>query len=825
MCWPSFLLVFTFFCLSQAGQEQYSHDLMVAYLDKWSDWNVWNGSALTFEQELVQVRRMKSEDCRHRLAERGDTSESKLFVFGNIRNGAKQANIPGLRASLARLPKTEENEEEEQLLRLRLGREYLACGMNEEALTEFLKLCSEAITDEVDGVRATSCLSDLAISRYSAALRELLGITYFRMAETANCVQSHNEDSCLMPIKEKAFHKIPRGAKAAIGVWEQNLRINPEDLGSMWLYNLAHQVLGRWPHDVDPRYLLSPKFFEAEYSIGRFYDISGPLHVGLRGLAGGAMFEDFDQDGFLDIMCSGSSARDQLKYFHNNGDGTFSDWSERAGLIGIVNGIDMSLTDYNNDGYPDPVMIRGGWNCDWWKLPNSLLRNNGDGTFTDITLHAGLWSTYASHSIDWADFNNDGFLDAFVANEVNWDLPFPLSIQPCQLFVNQGESGKFIDMAPEYGLSECPWTKSATWGDFNNDGLEDLYINNYLGPVEGHVDSRLYRNDGPVMDETGTRVISWRFTDVSKEAGIGEPKYGFPSFFFDWNNDGWLDLLISGFSSVDIWEVTRVALDPDYPADSDRPVLYQNNGDGTFTDVSKKMGHSFTTVMNVMGVNFGDLDNDGWQDVFFGTGSPDLRTLQPDRVLRNNRGLNFQDVTYSGHFGHLQKGHGISFGDVDNDGDQDIYVSHGAMYPADNFTDSLFLNPGHGNHWITIKTVGVKTNRPGIGVRLKVTVKTPSYPGGKRDIYYRVGVGGTFGTNSLQSEIGLGDATSIVSLVVDWPVSKSRQVFTRLALNSVIEVTEGKDVVNVLEREKIDFQSVVDAMIRKEEGSCGCGKM
>jgi hypothetical protein len=739
-------------------------------------------------------------------------------VLGNIRNGGKRTNIPVYLAQIASLPKVKENMELEQLLHLRLGREYLACGQNEEALSEFLRLCAEVVDLE-----ATSCMSDGATSRYSASLRELLGITYFRMAETANCVSNHNEDSCLFPLKEKAFHKIPRGSMSAINVWEQSLRINPKDLGTKWLYNLAHQTLGKWPDQVKPEYLIDPKVFESEYDIGRFYDIAGPLNVGLRGLAGGAMFEDFDQDGFLDIMCSGSSAKDQLRYFHNNGDGTFSDYTERAGLIGIVNGIDMSLTDYNNDGFPDPIMIRGGWNCDWWKLPNSLLRNNGDGTFTDVTVDAGLWSSYSSHSIDWADFNNDGYLDVFVSNEVNWDLPFPLSKQPCQLFVNQ-KNGKFIDLAPEFGLSDCPWTKSATWGDFNNDGWEDLYINNYFGPVEDNELSKLYRNDGPVKDEKGN-TVSWRFTDVSKEAGIGEPLYGFPSFFFDWNNDGWLDLLIAGFSSVDIWEVTAVTIDPDYPIESDRPVLYQNNKDGTFTDVSAAMGQSFRTVMNTMGINFGDLDNDGWQDIFFGTGSPDLRTLHPDRVLRNNNGINFQDVTFSGHFGHLQKGHGISFGDVDNDGDQDIFVSHGAMYTGDNFTDSLYLNPGHGNRWLTVKTVGVQTNKPGIGVRLKVTVRTLTYPGGERDIYYRVGVGGTFGTNSLQSEIGLGDAIEISSLTAYWPVSNSTFVFKDVPLDTVIEIIEGKEDFKVVKVKKIDFQPLVDEMLAEKEPHCGCGHM
>jgi len=346
-----------------------------------------------------------------------------------------------------------------------------------------------------------------------------------------------------------------------------------------------------------------------------------------------------------------------------------------------------------------------------------------------------------------------------------------------------------------------------------------LFLSNYDGPVTGPQNNQLFRNDGPILDANG-KMVSWKFTDVSEAAGIAAPKFGFTSWFFDYNNDGYEDIYVNGFSTVDIWKVTQVMLDrkeQKIPAAGDRAVLYHNNGDGTFTDVSDRM--NLHSVMNVMGANYGDLDNDGWLDIFMGTGAPDLRTLQPNRVFRNNKGKGFQDVGTSGGFGNLQKGHGISFGDIDNDGDQDIMVSLGAMYSSDHFTDALYLNPGHGNRWITIRPVGVQTNKFGVGARIKVTVSTPSYEGGRRDIYLRVGTGGTYGTSSLQAEMGLGDATKIESISISWPVSGTQSVLTNVPMDSFIQVTEGHNDFQVLNVPKIDLSPVVERM--KEAQAAG----
>src|SRR6185503_10312692 len=154
-----------------------------------------------------------------------------------------------------------------------------------------------------------------------------------------------------------------------------------------------------------------------------------------------------------------------------------------------------------------------------------------------------------------------------------------------------------------------------------------------------------------------------------------------------------------------------------------------------------------------MGCNFGDFDNDGWIDFYLGTGDPNLANLMPNRAFRNAEGRFFQDVTTSSGMGHLQKGHGVSFADLDNDGDQDIYHSVGGAYEGDFYRNALFENPGNSNRWITLKLEGVKSNRPALGARIKVVLDTKS---GERAIHRVVSTGSTFGNNPFRQEIGLG---------------------------------------------------------------------
>ena len=203
-----------------------------------------------------------------------------------------------------------------------------------------------------------------------------------------------------------------------------------------------------------------------------------------------------------------------------------------------------------------------------------------------------------------------------------------------------------------------------------------------------------------------------------------------------------------------------------------------------------------------MGCNFGDLDNDGYLDSYIGTGDPGLASLMPNRMFRNAAGQFFQDVTTSGGFGHLQKGHGVAFGDIDHDGDQDVFAVMGGAFTGDIAPNVLFENPGHGNHWIKLKLEGVRSNRAAIGARIKVSLNTKN---GSRDVYATVTSGSSFGASSLRQEIGLGQANSIRAIEIAWPAGGDVQVFQNVAMDQFLHIREGDPMPLVLEFDSSDL--------------------
>jgi hypothetical protein len=209
-----------------------------------------------------------------------------------------------------------------------------------------------------------------------------------------------------------------------------------------------------------------------------------------------------------------------------------------------------------------------------------------------------------------------------------------------------------------------------------------------------------------------------------------------------------------------------------------------------------------------MGASFGDFDNDGWLDVYLGTGDPTYQAVVPNIALRNDRGVRFQNITQSAGLGHLQKGHEVVFADLDDDGDQDIYHQLGGFYPGDAFANALFLNPGHANHFLKIELVGVETNRQGVGTRIAVHVETPNGP---RTIHRAPGCVSSFGQCPRRQEIGLGDATSIRSVDVWWPTSGLRQTFDAVPLDGSIRITEGDDALETLRLHPVSFSGVETA--------------
>ncbi|MBI4664296.1 MAG: CRTAC1 family protein [Verrucomicrobia bacterium] len=647
-------------------------------------------------------------------------------------------------------------------LRYKYAYELLHAGESERAVEQFSQLFDFMRTNRV-------VLSDerTEIIRMDAA------VAHLRLGEQENCLANHTIDSCLVPIQPGGYHKLPRGSRGAMQFLLEQLGKNPNDLRAGWLLNLALMTLGEHPDKVPAEFLIPPKVFASEYEIKRFPDVARGLGLDINDLAGSAVLDDLDNDGFLDLMISGMGLREQLRLFRNNGDGTFTERTEEAGLIGEFGGLNMVQADYNNDGFLDIFVLRGAWFEKQGHHPNSLLRNNGNGTFDDVTGEAGLLSFRPTQTGTWFDFNNDGWIDLFIGNESSAG-----DTNRCELFRNNGD-GTFSEISAAAGIDAIGLIKSAHSGDFNNDGWPDLYISCRGQP------NYLYRNDGPQSRDKSPRG-TWKFTNVAPELGVAAPVFSFPSFFFDYDNDGWLDLFSCGYGVKNVGSVAADYLG--LPHGAERPRLYRNNGNGTFTDVTKPAG--LYRVLLAMAGNFGDLDNDGFLDIYLGTGAPDLSMLVPNRMLRNDGGRGFQDVTTSGGFGHLQKGHGIAFGDLDHDGDQDIYASIGGAYEGDVYFNALFENPGHGNDWLKLKLVGVKSNRAAIGARIQVTVRTRQ---GKRAIHKTVNSGGTFGCSPLRQEIGLGQAASIENVEVWWPASGIRQKLAGLEKNQCYVIREGDD--------------------------------
>ncbi|HIN94245.1 MAG TPA: CRTAC1 family protein, partial [Planctomycetes bacterium] len=230
--------------------------------------------------------------------------------------------------------------------------------------------------------------------------------------------------------------------------------------------------------------------------------------------------------------------------------------------------------------------------------------------------------------------------------------------------------------------------------------------------------------------------------------------------------------------------------------------LYQNNGQGGFIERAAEL--NLARVTQPMGCNFGDLDNDGFLDFYLGTGYPEYIALMPNLMFHNQRGKKFTDVTTAGGFGHLQKGHGVSFADLDNDGDQDIFIQIGGWYAGDKFGNGLFENPGFGNHWIGIKLVGKQSNRSAIGTRIRATIIEN---GETRSVYKWVNSGGSFGANPLRQQLGLGQATRIERLEIYWPKTDLTQAFNDVSVDQFIEIHEDADQFRRLDLPALRFQT------------------
>ncbi len=633
--------------------------------------------------------------------------------------------------------------------RFQLAEAEMQAGHTQQAIAQFLE-CSSLLRD------AASLLPNPDRARDHLDMR--LAVAYLRLAEDQNCVNCRDEDCCIFPIRGGGVHRKKQPARNAIEHLTEFLERNSDDATAIWLLNVAYMTLGEYPQGVPEPWRLPADRLTPEADFPKFRNIAPQLGLDTFSLSGGMIVDDLNGDNWLDVVASSWDTSGQMRCWLNNGDGTFSDHTEKSGLTGLFGGLNMIQADYDNDGDVDILVLRGAWLREFGHHPNSLLQNDGHARFRDVTFDVGLGENYyPTQSAAWADYDNDGDLDLYIANEIG----------DSELFNNDGR-GYFTNVALEAGVTGGRYPKGVIWGDYDNDRYPDLYVSNLKGP------NQLYHNN-----RDGT------FTDVAREAGVTEPNRSFPTWFWDFNNDGALDLFVAAYqNNVDHFAADY--LGRSHQAATDR--LYQGDGTGGFRDVSEEMNLARVTLP--MGSNFGDVDNDGFLDFYLGTGYPDYAGIMPNRMFRNQRGTGFEEVTTAAGLGHLQKGHGVAFADYDHDGDQDIFIEMGGAFPGDAFSNAVFQNPGFGHHWITVRLIGRESNRAAIGARIRADV---TEDGKQRPIYQWVNSGGTFGGSPLRQHIGLGTSERLDRLEIYWPTTDSTQVFTDLEVDRMIAIVEGED--------------------------------
>jgi ASPIC/UnbV protein/VCBS repeat protein len=654
-----------------------------------------------------------------------------------------------------------------------MAEERLKAGQTREAIDELEKLLKDA------GVSRDTITPQLK------PVFDLLAIAYLRLGEQENCLTNPAANVCILPLKGAAQHKLQEGARGAIARYTQLLGQYPDDRSSQWLLNMAYLAIGGYPDSIPKRYLVPNLAPRANDPFPPFQNIAAEVGLAVTQLAGGLSVDDFNRDGYLDLFITSWGISQPIHLFLADGHGGYVDHTAKAGLDGIVGGLNTVDADYDNDGDVDILVLRGAWLGEAGKYPKSLLRNRGDGTFEDVTFESGLLSFHPTQTASWADFNLDGYVDLLIGNE-SYANSLGGPSHRSELWLNN-RNGTFTEISAKVGINLDEFVKGVVWGDVNNDGLPDLFA------------SVLYGRNKLFMNRGGTSIDTWRFEETSAAAGVELPITSFPTWFWDFDQDGWEDLLVlsydvnSPLAEMAAREYLRLPLETVQQGKKiavESSHLYKNNGDGTFSDVTQRVGLA-DKVIYAMGSNFGDLDNDGWLDFYIGTGNPDLRSVIPNRMFHSVGGKRFDEVTLPGGFGHIQKGHATAFADFDRDGDQDIYAVLGGAYQGDRATSVLFENPGWAaNKWIKLELEGRTANRSAIGARVEVDVVDAK--GIARTVRRTVNTGGSFGSGSLQLHIGLGRATRIGEMRIQWPDSaRSKTTYSDLTLNSAYHVRQG----------------------------------
>jgi hypothetical protein len=441
----------------------------------------------------------------------------------------------------------------------------------------------------------------------------IIATGYIRKAEQDNCQNNHSSNSCILPFTEDAVHKLKSGSQSAIETIEATLEGNYDE-NMVWLLNIAYETLGQHPEGVPDKY--KRKIDRTEKSrIPRFENVASNYGLDEFALSGGVVIDDLNNDHLPDIAVTSWSLKDPIKIFFNRGNGKFEQ-NINSNLDGINGGLNLIHTDYNNDGFLDLYVLRGGWLRQG--PPNSLLRNNGDESFSDVSFELGLSSARPTQTAVWADFNNDGWVDLFIGNEATAG-----SAHTYEFYLNN-EGKSFEEISQNIGLAFGSYVKGVASADFDNDGDQDIYISNLKGK------NLLYEN----LLETG----QLRFQNIAEAAGVSGPDQSFPCWFFDANNDGWEDIFVSGYS-INLYNnfaaVWSNELNKGIIAGT-TPRLYINNGDKTFRNATDEYG--LNTQCFTMGAGYGELNNDGFLDFYLATGEPDFAALIPNRMFLNYGG-------------------------------------------------------------------------------------------------------------------------------------------------------------------------------------------
>src|SRR5258708_6581365 len=417
----------------------------------------------------------------------------------------------------------------------------------------------------------------------------------------------------------------------AARVGSESLRVSPNnERARAWLWLTAHKM-GGYPEFIPTSQRMEMKVGFEKPTV-EFEDIAA--RIGLDKTSGGrglAVF-DYNNDGLLDVVIA--CAHGGCNLYRNNGDGTFTDVSVESGLDSAVNAFIITVGDYNNDGYADLFITRLGF----YPGEAQLYRNNGDGTFTDVTAQAGLKLWGPAFSASWVDYDRDGRLDLFIANNIGEMFE---RNTPNRLFHNNGD-GTFTEVTKESGLSTLWPTIGSAWGDYNDDGYPDLFLSNGVGK------SQLYRNNAG-----GT------FTHVREESGITESCFGSVCLWCHYDNNGRLDIV--QFTWSDHENVLHTMREGEGPPNGRPMRIFHNNGDGTFTMRGRDLG--LTGCWGTMSGNAGDFNNDGYLDLVLGNGSPRMDRLEPPILLEND-GKRFHNITFAAGLPCSGKGHGSNTADL-----------------------------------------------------------------------------------------------------------------------------------------------------------------